>query len=144
EDKSKGKQLEDVPVVREFLDVFPEDLPGRTMTITHSGMTSEAIKELVNRRVEEADNGNGRNGGNGNPKENDRGDRLVARECTYQDFIKCQRINFKGTEGVMVPEEEDQVEKFIGGLPNNIQRNVIAAEPTRLQDAVRIANNLMD
>nr|GEX88490.1 hypothetical protein [Tanacetum cinerariifolium] len=44
----------------------------------------------------------------------------------------------------MVPEEEDQVEKFIGGLPNNIQGNVIAAEPTRLQDAVRIANNLMD
>ncbi|GKA16540.1 putative reverse transcriptase domain-containing protein [Tanacetum coccineum] len=38
----------------------------------------------------------------------------------------------------------DRVEKFIGGLPDNIQGNVIAAEPTRLQDAVRIANNLMD
>ncbi|GJR77187.1 putative reverse transcriptase domain-containing protein [Tanacetum coccineum] len=44
----------------------------------------------------------------------------------------------------MVLEEEDRVEKFIGGLPDNIQGNVIAAEPTRLQDAVRIANNLMD
>ncbi|GJW37048.1 reverse transcriptase domain-containing protein [Tanacetum coccineum] len=44
----------------------------------------------------------------------------------------------------MVPEEEDRVEKFIGGLPDNIQRNVIAAEPTRLQDAIRISNNLMD
>ncbi|GKE24825.1 putative reverse transcriptase domain-containing protein [Tanacetum coccineum] len=44
----------------------------------------------------------------------------------------------------MVPEEEDRVEKFIGGLPDNIQGNVIAAEPTRLQDAVQIANNLMD
>ncbi|GJY23982.1 putative reverse transcriptase domain-containing protein [Tanacetum coccineum] len=44
----------------------------------------------------------------------------------------------------MVPEEEDQVEKFIRGLPDNIQGNVIAAEPTRLQDVVRIANNLMD
>ncbi|GKF93471.1 putative reverse transcriptase domain-containing protein [Tanacetum coccineum] len=44
----------------------------------------------------------------------------------------------------MVPEEEDRVEKFIGGLPNNIQGNVIVAEPTKLQDAVRIANNLMD
>ncbi|GJX37077.1 putative reverse transcriptase domain-containing protein [Tanacetum coccineum] len=38
----------------------------------------------------------------------------------------------------------DRVEKFIGGLPDNIQRNVIAAEATRLQDAIRIANNLMD
>ncbi|GKC07861.1 hypothetical protein Tco_0999471 [Tanacetum coccineum] len=44
----------------------------------------------------------------------------------------------------MVPGKEDRVEKFIGGLPDNIQGNVIAAEPTRLQDAVRIANNLMD
>ncbi|GJY09811.1 hypothetical protein Tco_0377996 [Tanacetum coccineum] len=44
----------------------------------------------------------------------------------------------------MVPEEEDRVENFIGGLPDNIQGNVTAVEPTRLQDAVRIANNLMD
>ncbi|GJU20675.1 putative reverse transcriptase domain-containing protein [Tanacetum coccineum] len=44
----------------------------------------------------------------------------------------------------MVPEEEDRVEKFIGGLPDNIQGNVIVAEPTKLQDAVRIANNSMD
>ncbi|GKB43150.1 hypothetical protein Tco_0888092 [Tanacetum coccineum] len=44
----------------------------------------------------------------------------------------------------MVPEEEDRVRKFIGGLPDNIQVNVIVAEPMRLQDAIRIANNLMD
>ncbi|GKB66380.1 putative reverse transcriptase domain-containing protein [Tanacetum coccineum] len=44
----------------------------------------------------------------------------------------------------MVPDEEDKVERFIGGLPDNIQGNVIAAEPTKLQDAIRIANNLMD
>nr|GEY32132.1 reverse transcriptase domain-containing protein [Tanacetum cinerariifolium] len=43
----------------------------------------------------------------------------------------------------MVLVKEDRVEKFIGGLPDNIQRNV-ATEPMRLQDAVRIANNLMD
>ncbi|GKD98975.1 putative reverse transcriptase domain-containing protein [Tanacetum coccineum] len=45
---------------------------------------------------------------------------------------------------VMVPNEEDKVERFVGGLPDNIQGNVIAAEPTKLQDAIRIANNLMD
>ncbi|GJX43314.1 putative reverse transcriptase domain-containing protein [Tanacetum coccineum] len=45
---------------------------------------------------------------------------------------------------LMVPDEEDKVERFIGGLPDNIQGNVIVAEPTRLQDAIRIANNLMD
>ncbi|GKB55950.1 hypothetical protein Tco_0912136, partial [Tanacetum coccineum] len=53
-------------------------------------------------------NGNGRdrndgdgNGGNGNPNENNRDARPVARECTYQDFMKCQPLNFKGTEGVV-------------------------------------------
>ncbi|GJZ42825.1 putative reverse transcriptase domain-containing protein [Tanacetum coccineum] len=44
----------------------------------------------------------------------------------------------------MVPNEEDKVERFVGGLPDNIQGNVIAAEPTKLQDAIRVANNLMD
>ncbi|GJY39104.1 putative reverse transcriptase domain-containing protein [Tanacetum coccineum] len=44
----------------------------------------------------------------------------------------------------LVPKEEDLVEKFIGGLPDNIQGNVIATEPIRLQDVVRIANHLMD
>ncbi|GKA79678.1 hypothetical protein Tco_0786274 [Tanacetum coccineum] len=110
------------------------------MTITRSGMTLEAIEELVNRRVEEAsaaydatraanaleakiqsqngDNGNGGNGNdgdgngknrngengngeNGNPNENNKGARHVARERTYQDFMKCQPLNFKGTKGVV-------------------------------------------
>nr|GEZ81412.1 hypothetical protein [Tanacetum cinerariifolium] len=44
----------------------------------------------------------------------------------------------------MVPDEEDRVERFIGGLPDNIQGNVIAVNPDRLQDAIRIANQLMD
>nr|GEX61284.1 hypothetical protein [Tanacetum cinerariifolium] len=44
----------------------------------------------------------------------------------------------------MVLNEEDKVERFVGGLPDNIQGNVIASEPTKLQDAINIANNLMD
>ncbi|GKG18748.1 hypothetical protein Tco_0373046 [Tanacetum coccineum] len=57
-------------------------------------------------------NGNGggaRNGNNGgdngdgneNHNVNGRGDRPVARERTYQDFMKCQPLSFKGTEGVV-------------------------------------------
>ncbi|GJY04420.1 putative reverse transcriptase domain-containing protein [Tanacetum coccineum] len=41
------------------------------------------------------------NGGNGNPNENNRDVRPVARECTYQDFMKCQSLNFKETKGVV-------------------------------------------
>ncbi|GKF85695.1 reverse transcriptase domain-containing protein [Tanacetum coccineum] len=44
----------------------------------------------------------------------------------------------------MAPKEEDKVKKYIGGLPDNIQGNVITAKPTRLQDAICVANNPMD
>ncbi|GKC06180.1 putative reverse transcriptase domain-containing protein, partial [Tanacetum coccineum] len=100
------------------------------MTITRSGMTLEAIEELINRRVEEAlaaheatcaanaletknqsqngsdgdsrnENGGNGNGRNKNPYNNVRGDRPVARECTYHDFMKYQPLNLKGTEGVV-------------------------------------------
>ncbi|GKF85258.1 hypothetical protein Tco_0250156, partial [Tanacetum coccineum] len=50
-------------------------------------------------------NGNGNRDGGGNGYENHNvnfgGFRFFARECTYQDFLKCQPLNFKGTEGVV-------------------------------------------
>ncbi|GJY98881.1 reverse transcriptase domain-containing protein [Tanacetum coccineum] len=65
-----------------------------------------------------------------------KGNDLTAYTQRFQELILlCTR---------MVPDEEDRVERFIGGLPDNIQGNVIAANPTRLQDAIRIANQLMD
>nr|GEV46590.1 putative reverse transcriptase domain-containing protein [Tanacetum cinerariifolium] len=38
---------------------------------------------------------------------------------------------------------EDIVERFIGGLPNNIQGNVIVVDPARLQDVIHIANQFL-
>ncbi|GKD70638.1 hypothetical protein Tco_1324728, partial [Tanacetum coccineum] len=107
----------------------------RTMTIPRFGMTSAAIEEMINQRVDAAletrrvnrdlelgnrngnGNGNGNDNGNGNGNGigngnnrgdngdgnekrnvNGRGDWPVARECTYQDFMKCQPLSFKGTE----------------------------------------------
>ncbi|GKA18126.1 reverse transcriptase domain-containing protein [Tanacetum coccineum] len=72
--------------------------------------------ESQSQNSNEGDNGNGgnENGGNGNGNhgdggnnkngnlnENGRGAMPVARVCTYQDFMKCQPLNFKGTEGVV-------------------------------------------
>nr|GEU31663.1 putative reverse transcriptase domain-containing protein [Tanacetum cinerariifolium] len=167
------------------------------MTITRSGMTPEAIEELVNRRVEEAlvaykeahaanaleaenqsqngsdgENGNGgnENGENGNGKmemvkmEMKELMKLMAEVyCLRNEIQKMEselwNLTMKNNDLAaytqrfqeltmmctkMVLEEEDWVEKFIGGLLDNIQGNVIAAESTRLQDAVWIANNLMD
>nr|GEZ40200.1 hypothetical protein [Tanacetum cinerariifolium] len=61
-----------------------------------------------------------------------------------------QRMSYMESELRQAIEElinqrvEDQVEKYIGGIPDNIQDNVIAIESKRLQDVVRIANNLID
>ncbi|GJT12947.1 putative reverse transcriptase domain-containing protein [Tanacetum coccineum] len=37
-DKSEGKRLEDVPIVRDFPEVFPEDLPGTTSITIRQGI----------------------------------------------------------------------------------------------------------
>nr|GEU45327.1 hypothetical protein [Tanacetum cinerariifolium] len=181
------------------------------MTITRSGMTPEAIVELVNRRVEEAlvayeanhavnaleaknqsqndsdgDNGNGgngnggdgndenENGGNGNPNGNNRDARPIAQEygnsVPYQQlsreyqvkYATCTLLNSAltwwnshkrtvGTDAAFAMSWRELI-KLIAEVycpRNEIQKmeselNVIAVEPMRLQDALRIANNLMD
>ncbi|GKC68093.1 hypothetical protein Tco_1100691 [Tanacetum coccineum] len=84
------------------------------MTIPHSGMTYEAIEEMITRRVAEAlakqeanrrgNDGNG-NGGrienNGDHGDNTGGAEIVARECTYMKFLNCQLFKFKGTKGAV-------------------------------------------
>ncbi|GJU27642.1 putative reverse transcriptase domain-containing protein [Tanacetum coccineum] len=172
-------------VERERVDRLRYSMSTKT-TATRSGMTQDAINELIAKRVEDdlqayddaknretktemeneqqddnvevnGNNGNGNDNGNGNPNP----------------------LNFKGTEGVVgltrwfekietvfhisnCPPRTIGVdaayamtwkalmkllikfEKCIGGLLDNIQGNVIAAELVRLHDAIRIANNLMD
>ncbi|GKG22761.1 hypothetical protein Tco_0388064, partial [Tanacetum coccineum] len=69
-------------------------------------MGNEGEQEEVNRDEGNGNRGNG-NGGNGNGNENGgeygynfRGF-MPAKECTYQDFLKCQPLNFNETEGVV-------------------------------------------
>ncbi|GKE36481.1 putative reverse transcriptase domain-containing protein, partial [Tanacetum coccineum] len=134
-------------------------------TATRSGMTQDTIDKLIAKRMEKSleaynaarnprtetemedeqqddnvkangNNGNGNGNGNGNPNVNKEGNYLTAYNQRFQELtLLCTK---------MVPEEEDQVEKYIRGLPDNIQGNVIATEPTRLHYAIRIVNNLMD
>ncbi|GKC23360.1 hypothetical protein Tco_1025510 [Tanacetum coccineum] len=47
-------------------------------------------------------NGENRNGnGNGGGNSYNFGGFVPARECTYQDFLKCQPLSFNGTKGVV-------------------------------------------
>ncbi|GKD65574.1 putative reverse transcriptase domain-containing protein [Tanacetum coccineum] len=58
-----------------------------------------------------------------------KGNDLTAYTRRFQELVLlCTR---------MVPNKGDKVERFVGGLPDNTQGNVITSEPTKLQDAIR-------
>ncbi|GJV88731.1 putative reverse transcriptase domain-containing protein [Tanacetum coccineum] len=44
----------------------------------------------------------------------------------------------------MVPDSDKMMEVFIGGLPRSIEGNVTASKPQRLEEAINIAQRLMD
>ncbi|GJT43028.1 hypothetical protein Tco_0951743 [Tanacetum coccineum] len=44
----------------------------------------------------------------------------------------------------MFPKESDEVEKYVGGLPDMIQGSVMASKPKKMQDAIEFATELMD
>ncbi|GKE60423.1 hypothetical protein Tco_1510790, partial [Tanacetum coccineum] len=44
----------------------------------------------------------------------------------------------------MVPNTEKLIEAFIGGLPRSIEGNVTASKPQTLEEAINIAQRLMD
>ncbi|GJY40671.1 putative reverse transcriptase domain-containing protein [Tanacetum coccineum] len=93
---------------------------------TTTPMFDDAIKALVARSVADAlaEHEANRISRDGDDSHESRSDERrtvpTTREYTYSDFLKCQPLNFKGTEGVielalmcgrMFPEESDKVEK---------------------------------
>ncbi|GKE33289.1 putative reverse transcriptase domain-containing protein [Tanacetum coccineum] len=210
-------------------------MPQKRTTATTTPMTDAQIKPLISQGVADAlaeikANRTSRNGDDSH--DSGTGSRRTerdARECTYNDFLKCQPSNFKGTKGVvgltqwfkkmefifhiinctvacqikfatctlqgnyltwwnsyvrtvghdvayamtwktskkmmtnkyclrgeikklkinyeaqrMFPEESDEVEKYVDGLPDMIQGSVMVSKPKKMQDAIKFETELMD
>nr|GEX93992.1 hypothetical protein [Tanacetum cinerariifolium] len=178
-------------------------------------MTLEAVQAMIDQtllRNNTTDDGSqNSNGGPRRPVQ-------PVRVWSYTDFMKCQTLNFKGTEGVValsqwfekmesvfhisgcaienleilkkkltdkyypkgeikkleielwnlkvkgndvggyaqrfqelalmctqfLSDETEKVDKYISGLPDNINGNVMHARPKTLDDAIKLANDLMD
>nr|GEU41659.1 copia protein [Tanacetum cinerariifolium] len=49
----------------------------------------------------------------------------VTRECTYQDFMKCQPLYFKGTEGVVEPTQWFERMEMVFRISNCLAENQI-------------------
>nr|GFA04686.1 hypothetical protein [Tanacetum cinerariifolium] len=98
--------------------------------------------------------------------EDNRRNMQTARPCFYADFMKCQPLNFKGTEGVVkgndvpayterfqeltlictnfVANETKKIDMYVSGLPDNIYGHVKASNPKTLDENIELANDLMD
>nr|GEU65022.1 hypothetical protein [Tanacetum cinerariifolium] len=135
-------------------------------------MNQDAIRQLVVDSVAialEAQAANMENADNTNrnpkPKE-----APVARKCSYKDFMSFQPFNFKGSEGTarlihwfertelvfshsnytedckvkFATDSKKMMEAFIEGLSRSIEGNVTASKPQTLEEAINIAQRLMD
>nr|GEY13913.1 hypothetical protein [Tanacetum cinerariifolium] len=77
------------------VDIFTalvDSLISLIMPVTRQGMTRDAIDG----------NGSGSGSGNGSQSDDESGSRRTvhtARGCTYNEFLNCQLLNYKGIEG---------------------------------------------
>ncbi|GJX43654.1 putative reverse transcriptase domain-containing protein [Tanacetum coccineum] len=131
-------------------------------------LSDESSRALMAHEANQ-NNGSGNEYGNGDGNHNEtngnaRGAVQATCGCTYKEFLNCQPHKFSGTKGViglarwfekmalelallcpkMVPDNEEKIERYIWGLSDNIQGNATSSIPIRLQDVIRMANNMMD
>ncbi|GJW35721.1 hypothetical protein Tco_0058641 [Tanacetum coccineum] len=75
----------------------------------------------------------------------------VAYEMTWTDLKRkmtdkyCLRGEIKKLEAeLMFPKESDKIERYVSGLSYMIHRSVVASKPKTMQEAIKIATELMD
>ncbi|GJY95329.1 hypothetical protein Tco_0511690 [Tanacetum coccineum] len=114
---------------------------------TTTPMTDEAIRALIAQGVTDALAEHEANRSKNEDDNHDSGSDGRSRmpvACTdvlsynqrFQELaLMCER---------MFPEESDEVEKYVGGLPDMIQGSVMASKPKTMQDAIEFATELMD
>ncbi|GJV99969.1 putative reverse transcriptase domain-containing protein [Tanacetum coccineum] len=173
-----------------------------------NNMTLESVQALIDQAFQE--NSTNGDGSHSSDRDNRRHVQTMH-PCYYADFMKCQPLNFKGTEGIVgltewiekmesvfhisgcaienqvkfatctllgaaltwwngqlrtlgndvptytnhfqeltllctkfVANETEKIDKYVSGLPDNIYGNVKSSKPKTLDEAIELANDLMD
>ncbi|GJX89578.1 putative reverse transcriptase domain-containing protein [Tanacetum coccineum] len=74
--------------------------------------------------------------------------KTVSHEVAYEMTWKTLKKMMTDKVGIdvlkNVSEESDEVEKYVGGLPDMIQGSVMASKPKTMHDAIEFATELMD
>ncbi|GJZ05748.1 hypothetical protein Tco_0539541 [Tanacetum coccineum] len=135
--------------------------PKRTSTSETPAITLAAIQQLINDGISSAlkvqaasmasaSNPNRNTGPTETP---------VAKKGNYKEFVSYQPFYFNGNDletyirrfqelavlcPNMVPNAKKLMEVFINGLPRSIKGNVTASKPQTVEEAINIAQRLMD
>nr|GEU94464.1 reverse transcriptase [Tanacetum cinerariifolium] len=138
-----------------------DDIPGPASEAGAVEVTYETLGDLedgnegVNCNEVNGNEGNGNGGGNGNENGNEHGGgnchnfggfMPVARECTFQDFLKCQPFNFNGMEGVvrltrLFEKMETKMEIVLWNL--TVKGNDLTAYTRRFQELVMLCTRMV-
>ncbi|GJU60953.1 hypothetical protein Tco_1238719 [Tanacetum coccineum] len=125
-------------------------------TTTTTSVTNAQLKALIDKGVADAlaarDADRSMNGDDShNSGTGVRRNERVVRECTYPDFMKCQPLNFKGTEGVVELTQWFEKMETVFSISNCSMENpikfstfVVASKPKTMQEAIEMATELMD
>nr|GEY07531.1 hypothetical protein [Tanacetum cinerariifolium] len=93
---------------------------------TSNNMTPEAVRAMINQEMQRnSTNGDGSHSSRGGP----------TRPVQSELALMCTKF---------VVDEKEKVDKYIGGLPDNIHENVMSARPKTLGEAIELSNDLMD
>nr|GEX53781.1 putative reverse transcriptase domain-containing protein [Tanacetum cinerariifolium] len=110
----------------------PSTLPNNT---NPNNMTPESVQAMIDQTLlRNSTNGDGSH----NSHEDNRRNVQTARPCFYADFMKCQPLNFKGTEGV------GEIKKLEIELWNlKVKENNVSAYTERFQELTLICTKFV-
>ncbi|GKA51787.1 reverse transcriptase domain-containing protein [Tanacetum coccineum] len=140
------------------------------MPTTRQGMGSIEIEELIAQRVADAmttykANRNIGNGVHYKISASVGGVKPTPRGCSFKDFLNCKPINFNGTKRVKMENELwnltvkgthvigytkrfQELAQLCPGMvmseEKKIEWYITSSKPTKIQEAVRMAHDLMD
>ncbi|GJR05714.1 putative reverse transcriptase domain-containing protein [Tanacetum coccineum] len=110
-----------------------------------NNMTPESIQAMIDQALlRNSTNGDGSHSSHGDNQRNVQ----IARPCFYADFIKCQPLNFKGTEGVVGLtrwiEKMESVFNISGyAIENQVKGNDVPAYTERFQELTLICTKFV-
>ncbi|GKB43522.1 hypothetical protein Tco_0888464, partial [Tanacetum coccineum] len=129
-------------------------------TTTDAPMSAAVINQLIETRVTKALTNQEQlrsSGVNSDSSQNSRSERPTGEIKKLE--IELWNLKVKGTDipsytlrfqelalmcGRMFPEESDEFEKYVSGLPDMIRGNVMSYQPQTMEEVIEFANDQMD